>query len=319
MNSYQYTQAVNPDRLTQDIQQSSIVTALDHIDTVGTSVTIWFKAALSSGDQTTLDAVVAATINSPLVNIVPALVETVAPKTPDNRDLVATNRIGPGYTLYPTGAGDNMSTGAYGTGPDLLLTQAAPTQNFQLLNNWYIVGGHANWEGASLDDMLNGWIVAPGTTGATGSTGGNTGNVDKYAIPGTGGTLHMFIPNQTSTGAFNLNLAGTLANCPTVLQCTPVPSAGGGGWYDYDSDTNVLTVNPSMQGNFNLYDFPINLFKLCNRIRGTAVNGGQTNLEATDTVGKLLYNTWQLKVTLTTTNSSMRVALWLMAAAKKNL
>jgi hypothetical protein len=51
---------VNSDTLTVEIQDSSIVTALDKINTAGDVCDIWFKDALSSGDQTTLDAVVAA-------------------------------------------------------------------------------------------------------------------------------------------------------------------------------------------------------------------------------------------------------------------
>ena len=46
--------------LTLEIQASAIVTALLRIDTVDTTVSIWFKDALSSGDQTILAALVAA-------------------------------------------------------------------------------------------------------------------------------------------------------------------------------------------------------------------------------------------------------------------
>ncbi len=58
--------AVASDRLTLEIQQSSIITALDHIDTSGDAVNIWFKDVLSGGDQTTLTAVVHAHSGLPL-------------------------------------------------------------------------------------------------------------------------------------------------------------------------------------------------------------------------------------------------------------
>jgi hypothetical protein len=51
---------VNSDSLTIEIQASAIVTALDRIDTAGDVCDIWFKDALSAGDETVLDAVVAA-------------------------------------------------------------------------------------------------------------------------------------------------------------------------------------------------------------------------------------------------------------------
>lgn len=56
--SYNYTKAINSDQLSDEIRASSIVTALDYINTNGTAVTIYFKAALSQGDQTTLDSIV---------------------------------------------------------------------------------------------------------------------------------------------------------------------------------------------------------------------------------------------------------------------
>lgn len=319
MTKYSFNKTpVSIDRLTREVQHSPIIIALDHMDFTSPNLDIYFRDTLSETDETILNELVAAHSGLPLPDNTPFPVTTTNPKTPDGRDYIATNRIGPGFTLYPTGAGDNIANGTYGNGPDVLLTMAAPTQVFQMLNNWYVVGGHTVWEGANLDDYFNGWIVAPATTGIT-ANGGGTGNHDKYAIPGTGGTAHMMIPNLNNTGAYDLNLAGTLTNCPTILSATPVPSAGGGGWYDFNSDTNVLTVNPSHNGNFNLYDFPINLFKLATRIRGTATNGGQIHLEATDVVGKLIFNSWQLKVTFTTTKESARLFIWLMTAAKKNI
>jgi hypothetical protein len=48
---------VDPTSLTNEIQLSSIVTALDHIDT-NTACDIWFKDVLSASDKTTLDTVV---------------------------------------------------------------------------------------------------------------------------------------------------------------------------------------------------------------------------------------------------------------------
>lgn len=54
------------DRLTQEIRESAIVTALDYINTSGDDCDIWFKDALSSGDQTTLDSLVAAHTGEPL-------------------------------------------------------------------------------------------------------------------------------------------------------------------------------------------------------------------------------------------------------------
>lgn len=70
------------DRLTDDIQKSAIITALDHIVVSGTNYHIWFKAALSTSapdDVANLDAVVAAHTGEPLnEDVVP-----VSPQTDD--------------------------------------------------------------------------------------------------------------------------------------------------------------------------------------------------------------------------------------------
>jgi len=47
--------AVNTATLTTEIQASSIITALERIDTGGDVIDIWFKDALSTADKTTLD------------------------------------------------------------------------------------------------------------------------------------------------------------------------------------------------------------------------------------------------------------------------
>lgn len=55
-----FSNGVAADRLTQEIQTSAIVIALDHIATSGDDCDIWFKDPLSGGDQTILNGLVAA-------------------------------------------------------------------------------------------------------------------------------------------------------------------------------------------------------------------------------------------------------------------
>jgi len=80
MQDYLYTYAAftglvapytkpDSDRLSDEIRKSAIVTALDHIDMDdgAQDCNIWFKAALSSGDETLLAGIVAAHSGEPLV------------------------------------------------------------------------------------------------------------------------------------------------------------------------------------------------------------------------------------------------------------
>ena len=79
-------QKVSSDRLTKEIQASSIVTALDYIETSGDDCDIWFKDALSTSDHTTLDTVVANHSGEPLPNgnpVVDSLNRTITVPEPE--------------------------------------------------------------------------------------------------------------------------------------------------------------------------------------------------------------------------------------------
>jgi len=72
-------------RLTREIQQSSIVTALDYINTSGDECDVWFKAELSEEDEEVLEAIVAAHSGEPLPSAAqPVTLEGVA-EDDDNR------------------------------------------------------------------------------------------------------------------------------------------------------------------------------------------------------------------------------------------
>lgn len=67
MTEYDYT--ITPcavDRLTQEIQLSSIVSSLSHINLFGTAVSIFFVSDLSANEKTTLDTIVANHTGIPL-------------------------------------------------------------------------------------------------------------------------------------------------------------------------------------------------------------------------------------------------------------
>jgi len=69
---------VEPTRLSQEIQASSIVTALLRIDTSGDDCNITFTDVLSAADKTTLDGVVAAHSGDPLPSQTQEIFSTLA-------------------------------------------------------------------------------------------------------------------------------------------------------------------------------------------------------------------------------------------------
>lgn len=80
LTQYNFIQEVDyTSILTTQIQQSSIATALDHIDTSGNgsnmAISIWFKDVLSTDDQTTLNAIMGAYTNTPPTPTVPSVIQ----------------------------------------------------------------------------------------------------------------------------------------------------------------------------------------------------------------------------------------------------
>lgn len=94
--SYSYTvatafpnAAVDLDSLTTQIQASAIVIALDHITVASGACAVWFKDALSGGDEAVLDGIVAAHTGVPVVVpdtvTVSNVIDVNLGKTDDNR------------------------------------------------------------------------------------------------------------------------------------------------------------------------------------------------------------------------------------------
>jgi hypothetical protein len=86
LTQYDFTQEVDYSSvLASNIQASSIATALDHIDTSGSgptmAVMVWFKDVLSNTDQTTLNTVMAAYVNTAPPTTIPSVVQVLGADT----------------------------------------------------------------------------------------------------------------------------------------------------------------------------------------------------------------------------------------------
>lgn len=95
ITEYDFTKSpVNSDQLAKEIQQSAIVTALDHVNTAGSSLSIFFKNPLSEGDQTILGTLVS--------NHVAGTTVVSSPKNPDGVPIVeaALRRSTSGYMNF---------------------------------------------------------------------------------------------------------------------------------------------------------------------------------------------------------------------------
>lgn len=233
------------------------------------------------------------------------------PMTADNRRIVAINRIPAGHTVYPTGQADAYQANGHRSGDILTFDANNKVKCFKMLSHWYGIGGRVIWEGADLADDMHAFLKAPATVG-TNSTG-------DYTKAATGLGFNLFVPTAPGAGDWTLDLAEKYTGCD-VLKCVPVPVAGNTGFFDYDSDTNVLTVNASQEGGYNLYDATIPLFCFAHKIFGRKQDGAESSLEIPDVVGKLLFNTWCVEFTLNTAKTSgINVGIQMITAVKGNV
>ena len=148
MTEYDYTKSPCAiDSLTQQIQQSAIVTSLAHCNLFGDALTIFFNADLSDGDKTILDGIVAAHDGVPLLQNVAAPVEIT--NTPvvttqyelNNKDLKLA-RSHASVDDSKTATISMKVPGTFGSGPGR-----------------YIEGGYATTEDYDKDDYALVWVA----------------------------------------------------------------------------------------------------------------------------------------------------------------
>jgi hypothetical protein len=148
---------VATDRLTEEIQESTIITALDYITVYGDDCDIWFKDALSAGDQTTLDGIVAAHSGEPLEpDAVPVQLPQARFDTDQKQVTVITPAPRGTFTWY-TSCGDVKDPLGRGEGEQALIEIAGGTTpggsasphvvklSFAEDGGVYIHDGEINW------------------------------------------------------------------------------------------------------------------------------------------------------------------------------
>jgi hypothetical protein len=97
-------QLVDGGRLKSEIQSSAIITALDYVATSGDDCDVWFKDALSTGDETILDGIVAVHTGEPLPG--PSQLEdgttivTLNTRSLDGTALVGKQKLGLGRKAF---------------------------------------------------------------------------------------------------------------------------------------------------------------------------------------------------------------------------
>jgi len=232
-------------------------------------------------------------------------------RTAEGLEYFATNRIPGGYTQYHTSRSDNITNGTHGDGSQLKFSVTNKNITFEMLDDYFMLGGRAVWEEASIADEISASLYAPATIGLTETAG----DFDKVNIAGP---YNLIKPVAAGTGAWDLDLEATLnANVMTLGAC-PVPNKDKTGWFDYDTENIVLTANMNQLGEYDLYDFDVQLHKFCNGCFGRATDGAETVLETADIIGKRLLRNWQLRFSLSTDSETTQLGIVMNICVRHN-
>ncbi|MGW8289041.1 MAG: hypothetical protein ACWGNP_02100 [Candidatus Bathyarchaeia archaeon] len=310
MASTKYTKSISSDfpneavdtaRLTQEIQASSIVTALDYINTSGDDCDIWFKDALSAGDQTTLGTVVGAHSGEALADSMAVTISDLAKRTKDNKLIALVNPSTEGWATWFCGAGDHATNGR-GEGTALKSTfTGAAEQNVEVTFNepvelhdgqvfWSPV---ANWDN---DDRYSFAAVLPATP--TTSTPG-TGNCDKVA---SGQGYNIIVP-AAGDGDYTVDLDDAV----------PVPSDDSTGYWACNYDTGVVSVGSPGAAEFHLIDAAVTNYFLKHMPMGNPL--GVFDIDTYK--AEWIHQNWKLKLSIDKNSSSAgEVGGWLMLFRK---
>lgn len=262
-------QQVSEDRFAQEIRLSAIVTALDYIETMSDQCTVWFKAALSGGDETILDGLVAMHSGEPLPDAPKTasgapIVQLTGPVEPDGKPLVLTTPARLGWNTFFTSKGDDNSVPGFpgrGEGSAFHLhfdanETGTKSVDVQFAEPVEVHDGEVHWyppnTGFSFGDFFTFRALIPATPVVANPGAGNVMLVPFYEF----GNVLIPVPG---IGDADLDLADAV----------PIPAGVDEngeytGYWDLTPDTGEIRVaDVPGKGQWNLVDFTItvNLIK----------------------------------------------------------
>ena len=309
--------AENSTTLTAEIGLSSITVALDHIDTDGDVCDIWFKAALSEGEETTLDGVVAAHTGVAPPNPVDE-VRLASPATSDGKPIFLPCLFPGGVYLFVCGATDSETVRGEG---DLLIASSETAGDTTVemdpfLDCVYIAGGTLLFEGGALGDWFSARMVCPATTPILNEA--NTGNcnlMDCPACPGVPEGTKLLIP-AAGNGTHDVDLA----TATLVPSHDTEESGAGSGFYNWNEPASgvgrgTITPVPGMTGDYHLLDHEVQLVAFVNRV--PLLGSGQLDVSMQSVKPKKLLPHWHGRMVLHNTgHAGLKAALMIVTARR---
>jgi len=227
------------------------------------------------------------------------------PHTYDGKQIILNNAFPDGVNIVFAGAASGA--GKWDGSPfRYKCTQALPG-TYECLKwsykDWiYLAGGEIRYSGAVFGDEINFYVSAPATLLTTGSG---------YSLSPTG-------------LGFNIVTPGTTHDIDLSNDAIPVPNTNKMGFFDWDPDTNIISLNASRKGGYDLYDADILLSNYLARKQifgGTDSSPSISNFIIPAIRPKRILPQWSCKVSYTSSSdksaSPFRIAWELFAALEK--
>lgn len=296
VTKYEFSKLCDSGRLEQEILDSSIVIAIDHIVTVSSpaKTDVYFKAELSTEEEDALDAIVDGHTNTPLPDS-PRSVSIDGPKNTDGRTVFHSTPRKRGTITTFVGEGDDVGDTDVGGGEPISLAHGNTDDTTQVkyidlktvANESYAHAGYIHWKDALLD--LFSLHTVPRLS--TYEAGSNT-NFNLY-----GGFL--IIPAAGN---------GTISVTDIVLVGVPINEFGdrqGAGYWNADFNTTTgefenIAAAPFGDGAFNMFGAEIELDCFCRKL--PLLGSGSMPLDTYD--ASQIGHNMRLKLTFETVGSN---------------
>lgn len=306
MTSYNY--AISSDfpnakvatsRLADEIGTSDIVTALDHVEVDGDDCDVFFKAALSSGDETVLDTLVGAHSGEPVA-------EPEDMRRADGRLVVDPVSWAPEDRLYLCGRGDDIDGGLRGKGPlfEIESTETGDTSlTTQFIDDVVLKGGKAFCEGGKLTDNVDFEAMADATVVSSNPGAGNCN------LSPIGGGANIIVP-AVGDGDYDVTLSNAI----------PIPAKNSNGepngYWNRDSSGNPTAAPVAGKGRYNLFDFGLVLTR---HVAGVPLlSGGILVLGDNQAKPSAILRQWKLRCTMHHVSDSSSIKLrWTLTCGRK--
>jgi hypothetical protein len=240
------------------------------------------------------------------------------PKTSDQKLIFQPAQFRGDVQVYWPGRADDIAAGTRHEGTrfriqSTVAEDVAPYE-FQFGEFIYFVGGTIEWQNAVFGDEVSFEVYAPATPCVSNP---GAGDYNKVA---TGLGYNIIVPATPGTGDWDVDLTAKVSANVRFTNAAPVPGTAGASYFNWDEDTDAVTVamsGPNPVGNFNLFDAEIvlNLFVPTMQMLGD----GERALLSPSVKGKKMLPHWIYRVKLHNSTTKELNLVWTLLAARKNV